>query len=77
MLTMIAETMLPEAYLKGGNVVGLSTLAGFLIAIFSKTLEPGYPPTHGNGPMEPGQAHNALVQSAKTQPGQPWDRQPP
>jgi len=32
--------MLPEAYLKGGNVVGLSTLAGFLIAIFSKTLEP-------------------------------------
>jgi|UPI00036AABC2 hypothetical protein len=32
--------MLPEAYLKGGNVVGLSTLAGFLIAIFSKALEP-------------------------------------
>jgi hypothetical protein len=40
MLTMIAETMLPEAYLKGGSVVGLSTLFGFLIAIFSKTLEP-------------------------------------
>ncbi len=40
MLTMIAETMVPEAYLRGGNVVGLSTLAGFLIAIFSKTLEP-------------------------------------
>jgi zinc transporter ZupT len=39
MLTMIAETMLPEAYFKGGSVVGLSTLAGFLIAIFSKTLE--------------------------------------
>jgi hypothetical protein len=30
MLTMIAETMLPEAYFKGGSVVGLSTLAGFL-----------------------------------------------
>ena len=39
MLTMIAETMLPEAYLKGATVVGLSTLAGFLIAIFAKTLE--------------------------------------
>jgi len=35
--------MLPEAYLKGGNVVGLSTLAGFLIAIFSKT-RPGTAP---------------------------------
>jgi zinc transporter ZupT len=39
MLTMIAETMLPEAYFKGGSVVGLSTLFGFLVAIFSKTLE--------------------------------------
>lgn len=39
MLTMIAETMLPEAYFKGGSVVGLSTLMGFLAAIFSKTLE--------------------------------------
>jgi zinc transporter ZupT len=39
MLTMIAETMLPEAYLKGGSVVGLSTLLGFLVAIYSKTLE--------------------------------------
>ena len=39
MLTMIAETMLPEAYFKGGSVVGLSTLLGFLIAIFTKTLE--------------------------------------
>ena len=33
MLTMIAETMLPEAYHKGGGVVGLSTLGGFLAAI--------------------------------------------
>jgi zinc transporter ZupT len=33
MLTMIAQTMLPEAYLKGGNVVGLATLLGFLTAL--------------------------------------------
>jgi CRP-like cAMP-binding protein len=39
MLTMIAETMLPEAYFKGGSVVGMSTLSGFLVAIFFKTLE--------------------------------------
>ena len=39
MLTMIAETMMPEAYYKGGSVVGLSTLAGFLVAIFFTTLE--------------------------------------
>jgi CRP-like cAMP-binding protein len=38
MLTMIAETMLPEAYLKGGSIVGYSTLLGFLAAIFFKTL---------------------------------------
>ena len=55
MLTMIAETMLPEAYLKGGSVVGLSTLVGFLIAIFSKTLEPAAPghATHGALPAPP------------------------
>lgn len=39
MLTMIAETMLPEAYHKGGAITGLSTLFGFLVAIFFKTLE--------------------------------------
>jgi CRP-like cAMP-binding protein len=39
MLTMIAQTMLPEAYLKGGEIVGLSSLLGFLAAIFFKTLE--------------------------------------
>jgi len=39
MLTMIAQTMLPEAYLKGGEIVGFSTLLGFLFAIFFKTLE--------------------------------------
>jgi|SRR5690242_8775834 CRP-like cAMP-binding protein len=39
MLTMIAETMLPEAYHKGGAITGLSTLLGFLAAVFFKTLE--------------------------------------
>ena len=39
MLTMIAQTMAPEAYLKAGPVVGMSTLVGFLAAIFFKTLE--------------------------------------
>ena len=38
MLTMIAETMLPEAYERGGMVVGLSTLAGFLAALFVKYI---------------------------------------
>jgi CRP-like cAMP-binding protein len=38
MLTMVAETMLPEAYHKGGGVVGLSTLAGFLLAIYFNTF---------------------------------------
>lgn len=39
MLSMIAQTMLPEAYLKGGSIIGFSTLLGFLAAIFLKTLE--------------------------------------
>jgi CRP-like cAMP-binding protein len=38
MLTMIAQTMLPEAYLKGGNVVGMATLLGFLTALFFREL---------------------------------------
>lgn len=33
MLTMIAETMLPEAFEQGGSIVGLSTLLGFLAAL--------------------------------------------
>lgn len=41
MLTMIAQTMLPEAYLKGGSITGFATLLGFLAAIFFKTLESG------------------------------------
>ena len=38
MLTMVAETMLPEAFHKGGGIVGISTLAGFLMATFFNTL---------------------------------------
>jgi len=38
MLAMIAETMLPEAYEQGGTVVGMSTLFGFLAALFVKSL---------------------------------------
>lgn len=38
MLTMIAETMLPEAFHKGGGLVGLSTLGGFLAAISCSQL---------------------------------------
>ncbi len=30
MLTMIAQTMLPEAYFKGGSIIGFSTLLGFV-----------------------------------------------
>ena len=53
MLTMIAETMLPEAYIKGGSVIGLATLFGFLVAIYSKTLEspgPGQAARRGTAP---------------------------
>ena len=39
MLTMIAETMLPEAFEQGGGtIVGLSTLIGFLAALGVKIL---------------------------------------
>lgn len=51
MLTMIAQTMLPEAYFRGGSVVGLSTLFGFLIAIYAKTLEPADQGAHA-APVE-------------------------
>jgi CRP-like cAMP-binding protein len=34
MLTVVAETMLPEAFHKGGGIVGISTLCGFLTAVF-------------------------------------------
>lgn len=39
MLTVIAETMLPEAYHRGGAITGFSTLLGFLAAVFFSTLE--------------------------------------
>ena len=38
MLTMIAQTMLPEAYFKGGSIIGLATMAGFLAALFFKSI---------------------------------------
>ena len=38
MLTVISETMLPEAYAKGGSIVGLSTLLGFLSIIVIKSI---------------------------------------
>ncbi|ERN42828.1 cyclic nucleotide-binding domain protein [Rubidibacter lacunae KORDI 51-2] len=40
MLTVISETMLPEAYAMGGSVVGLSTVMGFLIVISIVHLAP-------------------------------------
>jgi zinc transporter ZupT len=38
MLTMIAQTMLPEAYSKGGSLTGFATLMGFLITISLKEM---------------------------------------
>jgi len=38
MLTMIAETMVPEAFHIGGTVTGLSALAGFLATLLFKVL---------------------------------------
>jgi zinc transporter ZupT len=38
MLTMIAQTMLPEANIKGGSIIGLWTLLGFLCAIVVKAI---------------------------------------
>lgn len=38
MLTMIAETMLPEAFEQGGAIVGISTLVGFLAALAVKVI---------------------------------------
>ena len=38
MLTMIAETMLPEAFHIGGSVTGLSALAGFLLTLLFKVI---------------------------------------
>jgi zinc transporter ZupT len=38
MLTMIAETMLPEAFHIGGSVTGLATLGGFLATLLFKVI---------------------------------------
>lgn len=38
MLVMIAETTLPEAYEGGGSIVGLSTLFGFLAALYLNSI---------------------------------------
>ena len=38
MLTMIAQTMLPEAFEKAGAVVGMATLVGFLAALMVKLI---------------------------------------
>jgi len=38
MLTMIAETMMPEAFHRGGAITGFFTLLGFLAAIFFATV---------------------------------------
>lgn len=40
-LTMLADTMMPEAYEHGGAVVGLSTTLGFTLAFLLATLEGG------------------------------------
>ncbi|MGI8858715.1 MAG: ZIP family metal transporter [Rubrobacteraceae bacterium] len=38
-LTMLASTMMPEAYEEGGDVVGIVTSAGFLLAFILSRLE--------------------------------------
>jgi CRP-like cAMP-binding protein len=63
MLTMIAETMLPEAYFKGGSVIGLATLFGFLVAIYSKTLESPDGMRHGDPAFHAGVAAEAAPPS--------------
>ena len=39
MLSVISETMLPEAYAKGGSVIGFITLIGFLTAVLFKVFD--------------------------------------
>ncbi|HUR23024.1 MAG TPA: hypothetical protein VMZ73_04045 [Acidimicrobiales bacterium] len=38
-LTMLADTMMPEAFQHGGSAVGLVTVLGFALAFFLSTLE--------------------------------------
>ena len=39
MLTMLADTMMPEAFKHGGRLVGLLTVLGFLVAAMISVLE--------------------------------------
>ena len=53
-LTMLAETMIPEAYLRGGKAVGLATTLGFGVAFAVSALDwanrrPA--PEHDGGPL--------------------------
>jgi hypothetical protein len=64
MLTMIAQTMLPEAYFKGGSLVGFATLLGFLSAGFFKTLEPA-----GHSGPHHAEQSNRPNETAPLQPG--------
>ena len=38
-LTMLADTMMPEAFAQGGKLVGLATTLGFGLAFAISTLE--------------------------------------
>ena len=38
-LTMLADTMIPEAYEGGGNWTGLVTVAGFALAFLLTTVD--------------------------------------
>ncbi len=38
-LTTLAETMIPEAYLRGGKAVGLATTLGFALAFAVSAVE--------------------------------------
>jgi zinc transporter, ZIP family len=38
-LTMLASTMMPEAYAEGGQLVGLITVVGFLLSFVLSHLE--------------------------------------
>jgi zinc transporter, ZIP family len=38
-LTMLADTMMPEAYENGGRLTGVATTLGFVVAFAIHTLE--------------------------------------
>ena len=62
MLTMIAQTMSPDACFKGGSVIGLATLMGFLVALFFKSVRvPAARPALDQAlPESPGLPENSL-----------------